>query len=131
VRRKVSSGAVEKDGLFFEGTFGAAIVDALTPLQGEPVLDKRGRSAFFGTGLHSALVEKGVDTCVIVGGSTSGCIRPTACDAEQHGFSVIIPEEAVFDRFAISHTVNLFDLQRAQADVMPVAELLSKLPARG
>lgn len=119
------------DGLYFEGTIGAEIVAELCPRPDEAVIDKRGRSAFFGTGLHSRLTEWGIDTCIVTGGSTSGCIRPTVCDADQYGYRVVVPEEAVFDRFQMSHAVNLFDMQRAHADVIPLRELLARLPGSG
>lgn len=119
------------DGLYFEGTFGAEIVTELRPRPDEAVIDKRGRSAFFATDLHDRLTDWRIDTCIVTGGSTSGCIRPTVCDADQYGYRVIVPEEAVFDRFQMSHAVNLFDMQRAHADVMPLRELLSSLPFSG
>jgi len=116
------------DGLYFEGTLGAEIVSELRPRAEEVVIDKRGRSAFFATDLHARLTGWGIDTCIVTGGSTSGCIRPTVCDAEQYGYRVVIPEEAVFDRFEMSHAVNLFDMHRAQADVMSLRKLMSQLP---
>lgn len=128
LRRKLGfSAGDDAQGLFLDGTFGARIVAALTPQPDEPVIDKHGRSAFFGTDLLALLRARGADSCVVVGGSTSGCVRPTVCDAEQHGFRVVVPEDAVFDRFAISHVVNLFDMQRAQADVIPTAAVMALL----
>jgi maleamate amidohydrolase len=127
LHRKLGPGTAALDGLYHEGTSGAEIIGALAPRPDELVIDKRGRSAFFGTALHARLVDWNCDTCIVTGGSTSGCVRPTVCDAEQLGYRVIIPEEAVFDRFAISHAVNLFDMHRAQADVMLVPDLLSLL----
>ena len=131
LHRKLKVAPKGSEGLYFEGTFGAEIVTALSPLPDEPVIDKRGRSAFFATDLHTRLTAWEVDTCIVTGGSTSGCIRPTVCDAEQYGYRVVVPADAVFDRFAISHSINLFDIQRAQADVMPLAELFSRLPVSG
>jgi maleamate amidohydrolase len=126
-RKLGAASAKAADGLYFDGSYGARIVAPLTPHPEEPVIDKRGRSAFFATDLHARLGAQGVDTCIVTGGSTSGCIRPTVCDAEQLGYRVVIPEDAVFDRFALSHAVNLFDMHRAQADVMPLVEVLAQL----
>jgi len=77
------------------------------------IIGKKKKSAFFGTPLLSLLIDRRVDTCIIVGGSTSNCIRATAIDSEQYNFFTIVPEEAVYDRLPISHKVNLFDINRS------------------
>jgi maleamate amidohydrolase len=94
------------------------IVPELTPEPGEVVLDKVKPSAFFGTPLISHLVEHRVDTIVLVGGTTSGCVRATAVDAFSHNYRTVVVEDAVFDRAQVSHDVALFDLNGRYASVL-------------
>ncbi|GAB4241694.1 MAG: isochorismatase family protein [Elainellaceae cyanobacterium] len=98
---------------------GDVIVDDLTPLPGEIVIDKHSKpSGFFGTPLASYLTYEGVDTTIITGMTTSGCVRATVLDAFQHNFNVIIPHECCADRSQISHKVSLFDMHMKYADVV-------------
>lgn len=109
------------------------IVDALAPRPGEDVVDKRYASAFFGSDLVSRLVRQGVDTLVVAGTTTSGCLRSTVVDAQQLGFKVLVPEECVFDRVDLSHRASLLDMWMKYADVLPteeVTEVLSDLADR-
>jgi maleamate amidohydrolase len=99
----------------------------LAPLAGEPVIVKQYASAFFGTSLASTLVAAGVDTVIIAGVSTSGCIRATAVDAIQHGFVPLIAREAVGDRDDGPHEASLFDLQAKYAEVRSEASVLEYL----
>jgi maleamate amidohydrolase len=125
--RKIGAGIGRGENLYFAGTHGAEIVPELRPLPTEIVIDKKKYSAFFGTPLLALLIDRRVDTCIIVGGSTSNCIRATAVDAMQYNFFTIIPEEAVFDRIQISHKVNLFDINRSYGDVMPLDQVLADI----
>ncbi len=125
--RKIGAGVGRGGNLYFGGTHGAEIVDDLRPLPTEIVLDKKKKSAFFGTPLISLLIDRQVDTCIIVGGSTSNCVRATVVDSEQYNFFTVIPEEAVYDRLPLSHQLNLFDMNRSYGDVMPVNEVLAYL----
>jgi maleamate amidohydrolase len=93
----------------------------------EPVIYKCYTSSFFGTHLQALLQHLGVDTLIVCGTSTSGCIRATACDAVQLGFRCIIPETAVGDRAEAPHRANLFDIDSKYADVMSVPEVLGEL----
>ena len=77
--------------------------------------------------LQSLLTGLGVDTTIIVGNSTSGCVRATACDAISGGFRPIVPSDCVADRVPLSHQVNLFDMDSKYADVMPSTDVLSYL----
>ncbi|WP_254547033.1 isochorismatase family protein [Halomarina pelagica] len=104
-------------------------VDALTPREGEQVIEKRYASAFFGTDLVARLVRAGVDTLVVVGNTTSGCLRATVVDAQQFGFKVLLPQECVFDRIDLSHRVNLLDMWMKYADVRPTEEIRELLAA--
>ena len=87
-------------------------------------------SAFFETPLASYLVFHGVDTVVVTGGSTSGCVRATAVDALSHGYRTIVPIETCADKHESYHFANLTDLQLKYADVEPVATVLAWLEAQ-
>ena len=84
---------------------------------------KRKPSCFFGTIFMSHLNFLDIDTLIMTGCTTSGCLRATAVDAYSFNFKVVIPEECAFDRFEASHAINLFDLNCKYADVVPVAEV--------
>jgi nicotinamidase-related amidase len=129
--RKLGAGMGRGPNLYFDGTHGAEIVDDVKPLATEIVIDKKKKSAFFGTPLLSLLIDRRVDTCIIVGGSTSNCVRATVVDSEQYNFFTIVPEEAVFDRVSVTHKINLFDINRLYGDVMPVAEVLAYIAKIG
>ena len=125
--RKIGAGIGRGEHLYFAGTHGAEIVSDLKPLPNEIVIDKKKFSAFLGTPLLSLLIDRRVDTLIIVGGSTSNCIRAAALDSTQYNFFTIVPEEAVYDRLPFAHTLNLFDINRSYGDVVPVDEVLAYL----
>ena len=100
----------------------AAFAEGLEPAPGEPVFTKQYASAFFGTRLADALRERGVDTLLIAGLSTSGCVRASAVDACQHGFVPLVVREAVGDRHPAPHEASLFDLQAKYAEVISLVE---------
>jgi maleamate amidohydrolase len=75
----------------------------------------------------SYLVERGVDSLVVTGATTSGCVRATAVDAFAYNFKVTVPSDAVYDRTPTVHQVNLFDLAQKYADVLPTADVLDRL----
>jgi maleamate amidohydrolase len=127
--RKIGPGIGRGENLYFAGTHRVEIVADLKPLPNEIVIDKKKFSAFLGTLLLSLLIDRRVDTLIIVGGSTSNCIRAAALDSTQYNFFTIVPEEAVHDRLPIAHTLNLFDINRSYGDVMSVDELLAYLAA--
>lgn len=91
---------------------------------------KRMPSAFFETPLASYLVWHGVDTVIVTGGSTSGCVRATAVDALSHGYRTIVPIETTADKHEVPHFANLADLQLKYADVIPVAEAIEWLESK-
>ena len=93
----------------------------------ETVILKKGASAFFGTNLPSVLVSQGVDTIVMCGATTSGCIRATAIDLLQYGYPTLVPRECVGDRAQAPHEANLVDIQAKYADVVSVEAALSYL----
>lgn len=96
----------------------------LQPQPGDLIVTKQYPSAFFGTTMGSTLHALGVDTCVITGLSTSGCVRATTLDALQHGFVPVVVRDACGDRDARVQEANLFDLQAKYADVVGEAAVL-------
>jgi nicotinamidase-related amidase len=114
---------------------GTAVIDELAPRDGELVFEKDAASAFFETELASYLRERDVDTVVVTGCVTSGCVRATVVDAASHGFKVLVPEQCVFDRALTPHLANLFDMDAKYADVISLTETMSYLaevvPANG
>ncbi|MCS6840036.1 MAG: N-carbamoylsarcosine amidohydrolase [Roseiflexus sp.] len=103
------------------------IVDELRPQPDELVIEKKYASAFFGTHLAATLTALRVDTLILIGCSTSGCIRATAVDGMQHGFRVIVPRECVGDRAPEPHFANLFDIDGKYGDVVSAAEVIHYL----
>jgi maleamate amidohydrolase len=103
-------------------------VDArIKPLAGEKVLTKKYASAFFGTSLDLDLRLLGVDTVILAGCTTSGCIRASAVDSLQYGYQTIVVREAVGDRAPGPHEANLFDIDAKYGDVVELADALDYL----
>jgi maleamate amidohydrolase len=116
-----------------EGTHATQTVAPLAPRPEDFLIGKRKPSAFFGTPFMSHLNFLDIDTLIVTGCTTSGCVRATSVDAFSYNFKVVIPEETTFDRFQSSHAMNLFDLNCKYADVIPtdeVARYLDGLPKR-
>jgi nicotinamidase-related amidase len=93
--------------------------------QDEVVIVKKGASAFFGTNLVTVLNTEGIDTVILCGATTSGCIRATAIDLLQNGWPAIVPRECVGDRAQAPHEANLFDINAKYADVVPLEDALA------
>ncbi|MGM4903374.1 isochorismatase family protein [Tardiphaga sp. 866_E4_N2_1] len=106
---------------------GYEFVEEIAPLENDILIPKKHPSAFFGTTLVSHLVDLNVDTLVMTGCTTSGCVRGSVVDAFSYNFHVAIPEECVYDRSPAAHAVNLFDMSQKYADVSPSAVLRSQL----
>jgi nicotinamidase-related amidase len=98
-------------------------------LERDVIYNKVMPSVFHETKLQSLLVWHRVDTVILTGGSTSGCVRATAVDSLSHGYRTIVPEECVADKHEIPHYANLCDMALKYADVVPVAEVLDYLNA--
>lgn len=113
------------------GSEAVAIDERLDPGEGATRLRKKAASAFFGTDLAAQLTARGVDTVVVTGCTTSGCIRATAVDAVQHGFVPVVPREAVGDRDGDAHEASLFDLEMKYAEVVAAASVLEYFEAAG
>lgn len=114
---------------FAEGSPLGAFPDDLAPQHGERVFTKQYPSAFFGTGLAELLQAEGVDTLLITGFSTSGCVRASALDAMQYGFIPLVVRDACADRHEAPHEANLFDLQAKYAEVISEIEALGVIAA--
>lgn len=116
--------------VFDRGSPLGAFPAVLAPQDGDIVITKRYASAFFATHLASTLTALGVDSVLIGGTSTSGCVRATALDACQHGFLPFVVRDACGDRHAGPHEANLFDLQAKYAEVVSEAEAIGLLDPR-
>ncbi len=104
----------------------------LEPRTDETIVLKKGASAFFGTNLPSILISQAVDSVILCGATTSGCIRATAIDLLQYGYPTLVPRECVADRAQAPHEANLFDIDAKYADVVgldDVLEYVESLPA--
>ncbi len=99
----------------------------LEPREDETVVLKKGASAFFGTNLAAVLLTQGVDSVVLCGATTSGCVRATAIDLLQYGWPTLVPRECVGDRAQAPHEANLFDIQAKYADVVSLDEAVAYL----
>jgi len=107
---------------FVAGSPTQRYADGLVPRDDELVVSKQYPSAFFGTSLSATLTAAGVDTLVIAGLTTSGCVRATCVDSMSHGFITLVAREAVGDRDPRPHEANLFDMNAKYADVVPEAK---------
>jgi len=122
---------VESEGWALEGSFGARIADVVAPQDGDIVFEKKKPSGFHGTPLTGYLIDRRVDGVIVVGGSTSNCVRATAVDAMSLNLRVTIPADGVFDRFALSHRTALFDLDRQYGDVRWSEDVIAELGTLG
>jgi maleamate amidohydrolase len=95
----------------------------------DTIINKRMASAFHETRLPSLLNFHHIDTVIVTGGSTSGCVRATVVDSLSHGFRTIVPEECTADRHESPHFANLYDMQMKYADVVPVQSVFALLQA--
>lgn len=103
------------------------IMQEIAPREAEIVVEKAAPSGFFGTPLVALLNRTRVDTVVVTGMTTSGCVRATVVDAFAYRYRVIVPIECVADRSQISHEVSLFDLSMKYAHVMPLLEVVKSI----
>jgi len=103
------------------------IAEEIAPIEGEFVIRKTKASAFFGTPLATHLVRQGVDSLIVTGTTTSGCVRSTAVDGHSHGYPVFVVSDACFDRSPFFHDVTLYDLNANYASVVTVAEVTEYL----
>jgi maleamate amidohydrolase len=99
----------------------------LEPQPDDPVVLKKGASAFFGTNLPAILTARRIDSVILCGATTSGCVRATAIDLLQYGYPTVVPRECVGDRAQVPHEANLFDIGAKYADVVPLEQVLAEL----
>ncbi|MEV8541139.1 isochorismatase family protein [Streptomyces sp. NPDC051572] len=118
-------------GVFAEGNPFGDFIDGLAPAPHELTVTKQCPSAFFGTELAAHLTDSGIDTLLIGGLSTSGCVRATAMDAMQYGFVPIVVEDAVGDRDPDIHAANLFDIKHKIGEVWPLGRAQGYLASLG
>ena len=105
--------------------------DRLDVQSGDELIEKQWASAFHKTDLDERLRARGVDSLVVTGLTTSGCVRATVVDGLQYDYAVVVPREAVGDRNPDAHEANLFDLHAKYADVMSLEEVLAQRPCNG
>ena len=118
---------LESDHWCLAGSTGAQMVSALKPGAQDLVFVKKKPSGFHGTPLLGYLIDRQIDTVIIVGGATSNCIRATVFDAASNNLRAVVVQEAVFDRIPISHAISLCDMDRQFADVVSIDEALQYL----
>jgi nicotinamidase-related amidase len=106
---------------------GNQIPDVIAPRADDLVIEKTKASAFFGTPLQSYLTDLGIDSLIVTGCTTSGCVRATVLDASYLNYAVTVVEDCVFDRSMTSHRVNLFDMDMKYASVRSLDDVLSEL----
>lgn len=121
----VKKAPVMKD--MVEGNSLAEFCDEVSPREDELVITKQYASAFFGTSLAPTLHSQKIDTLIVIGCSTSGCVRATAVDGVQHGFRVMVVRDGVGDRHEGPHEANLFDIDSKYGDVIDSAEAMAHL----
>ena len=109
----------------------AEIDPLIAPAPDDLVIVKNYPSCFFGTSLASMLMTQGIDTLVLIGCSTSGCVRATAVDGIQYGYRVVVPRECVGDRHEAPHDASLFDIQAKYGDVLPKGEVIAHFERLG
>jgi nicotinamidase-related amidase len=109
---------------------GPEIVDEVAPIAGEVVLRKTAPSAFWGTPLAAQLNYLGVDTLIVAGESTSGCVRASVVEGAAHRYRMQVVEDCVFDRHKTPHAMNLFDLHQKYADVIPLEDALDYIESK-
>ena len=109
---------------YVDGNPASEIIKELAPSENDLVVDKSYASAFFGTPFISYLIKMGIDTLILVGGSTSGCVRATAVDAVTHNFNVAVIEDCTYDRIQLSHKAGLLDLWMKYCDVIKSEDVI-------
>jgi maleamate amidohydrolase len=118
---------IPANNLLVEGSEWVLVDERLAPQPGDLMVPKKYASCFFGTDLATRLVSRAIDTVLIAGCTTSGCVRATAVDSCSLGFHTIVVRDAVGDRTPLSHRVTLFDIDAKYGDVVPLPSVLGYL----
>lgn len=116
--------------LLTQASHASQVVDDLAPAEGEYVLRKTQPSAFFGTDLAPWLISRRVDTLIVTGATTSGCVRASVIDSMSYNFRTIVVSDGVGDRALEPHEANLFDMRQKYADLHTVDEVIAHLKAQ-
>jgi nicotinamidase-related amidase len=106
---------------------GFTFADEIAPLDGDIIIRKPTASSFYLTEFEDQLRAAAIDTLIVTGCTTSGCVRATVVDAHARGFKMNVVEDGVFDRGQVTHAINLFDMQAKYADVIPATEVVRRL----
>ena len=109
---------------------GSQIVDALSPDAGDCIVRKTQPSSFFSTGLAAWLIGKSVDTVIVAGCTTSGCVRATVVDSMSYNFKTIVAVDCVGDRALAPHQANLFDMEQKYADLLTHQEIITRFASQ-
>jgi nicotinamidase-related amidase len=112
------------------GTPAIQVDPRVAPRDSDVVVLKQYASAFFGTSLQSMLAASAVDSLIVIGTTTSGCVRATVVDGMQLGYRVVVAEDCCADRDEAPHLANLFDMRTKYADVTPAAKVITQLQTR-
>ena len=112
-----------------ENAFSSQIVEALSPESSDLVVRKNQPSAFFGTGLTAWLIGRKIDTVIITGCTTSGCVRASVVDSMSYNFRTIVASDCVGDRALAPHQANLFDMEQKYADLLAYEEIIALIGA--
>ena len=115
--------------ILHEGSESTELDPRLSRRREDAVVVKQGASAFFGTTVAAMLTARGVDSVIVCGATTSGCVRASCVDAVQYGFSVLVPRECVGDRAPGPHEANLFDIDAKYGDVISVQDAIELVHA--
>jgi nicotinamidase-related amidase len=110
---------------------GYSFADEIAPHDGDSIIYKPTASSFYLTTFEEQLRDLGIDTLIVTGCTTSGCVRATVVDAHARGFKINVVEDGVFDRGQTTHAINLFDMQAKYADVIGAEEVVRRLSAVG
>jgi len=122
---------VRDSSRYLEGAGGTSIVDEIAPQERDLVIEKSYASAFYGTSLLSVLIKLKVDTLIVAGGTTGGCVRATCVDAVSRNFDVAVAGDCVYDRISVSHKVALLDLWMKYCDLISALEAVRYVHALG
>ena len=112
-----------------ESAHASHVVDALAPRPGELIVRKTQASAFFGTPLAAWLIARRIDTLIVTGCTTSGCVRASVIDAMSLNYRTVVASDCVGDRALDPHRANLFDIGQKYSDLMTAAEIIAALAA--
>ena len=117
-RRDIPLDDIEADGMY-------EIMAEVAPIPGEAFLRKTAPSVFWGTPISAHLTALGIDTLIVAGEATSGCVRASVVDGCTHRYRMLVAEECVFDRHEAPHAMNLFDMHQKYADVLGLEEVIA------